>query len=270
MNSFETDILVPMSRIDLFFNEETGQYKFCEINTDGTSSMLEDKILNEALNLSVAYKKFIKDYNVTSFELFDAWVNEFILYYDRFKNIYNKPDKPNILITDFLEKGITAEFKVFKDYFINRGYNSEICDIRDLVYKDDNLYTTYIDENTNEKKLGMKVDAIYRRAVTSDIMNNYDLVLDFIKAVKNKKVCLIGDFHTQIIHNKIIFYVLHSDLIKKYLTKEESIFIKNHIPWTFILNDKNINESDNVYQSILNNKNDYILIVEHLYIKLYF
>ena len=68
MNSFETDILVPMSRIDLFFNEETGQYKFCEINTDGTSSMLEDKILNEALNLSVAYKKFIKDYNVTSFE----------------------------------------------------------------------------------------------------------------------------------------------------------------------------------------------------------
>ena len=53
------------------------------------------------------------------------------------------------------------------------------------------------------------MDAIYRRAVTSDIMKHYEEVGDFIAAVKDNAVCLIGDFRTQIAHNKILYKILH-------------------------------------------------------------
>lgn len=257
INSFESSIPVPMSRIDMFFNEETGQFTFCEINTDGTSSMIEDKILNEAQNLSIAYTDFIKKYNISSFELFDKWVDEFIKYYKIFSQKYNMPEKPNILITDFLNKGITAEFKMFKEYFEKNGYKCEICDIRDLVYKNGELWTSY--NVSGKSELSMKVDAVYRRAVTSDIMNDFSAVENFIKAVKDKKVCVVGDFHTQIIHNKKIFYILSLDIIKSKLTYNEKLFVEHHVPYTFLLDDKNINNDKKIFQDILENKNKWIL-----------
>ena len=40
-------IAVPVCRIDIFYNEENGQFKFCEFNTDGTSAMNENKVLDD-------------------------------------------------------------------------------------------------------------------------------------------------------------------------------------------------------------------------------
>ncbi len=40
---------IPIARIDIFYNEKTGDFKFCEFNTDGTSAMNEDRKLNIAI-----------------------------------------------------------------------------------------------------------------------------------------------------------------------------------------------------------------------------
>ena len=249
LNSFSGDIVVPMSRIDLFYDESTSQFKFCEINTDGTSSMMEDKVLNEAIRKSLIYSKYIKALNLNSFELFDKWIDEFLTYYNQYAKTNNSPKKPNVAIVDFLEKGIGEEFKVFKEYFEKHGLNVEICDIRKLKYIDGALYT----ENKE-----FKIDAIYRRAVTNDIMNNLDDVEDFMKAVNDKKVCLVGDFHTQIIHNKRIFYILHLDEIQKHLSFSERLFIKYHVPMTYLLNDELFNNKM-CYNDICDNKDKWIL-----------
>ena len=50
--------LLPMARIDFFYNEETGAYQYCEFNTDGTSAMNEDRELNLAQQRSTVYKGF--------------------------------------------------------------------------------------------------------------------------------------------------------------------------------------------------------------------
>jgi hypothetical protein len=31
--------MIPIARVDVFFNEETGDYQFCELNTDGSAGM---------------------------------------------------------------------------------------------------------------------------------------------------------------------------------------------------------------------------------------
>ena len=50
------DSLLPIARFDIFYNEETGDFKFCEINTDGTSAMNEDYVLNQAIAMNPAHQ----------------------------------------------------------------------------------------------------------------------------------------------------------------------------------------------------------------------
>ena len=220
---------LPIARIDIFFNPEDYSFKFCEFNADGSSAMNEDRILNITAQSTDTFKKFAEKYDVKTYELFDSWVNEFL-------NIYrtsDKPkDKPNVAIVDFIKYEPSFEFKRFQKHFCDSGLNCEICDIRDLKYDGHDLISP----------TGMKIDAVYRRAVTCDIMADYDSVQPFINAVKDENVVLIGDFKTQVIHNKLVFSILHHDMTKEFLTAEENEFIENHIPFTCVLTPEAVKE----------------------------
>lgn len=214
------DCYLPIARVDIFLNEEDLSFKFCEFNADGSSSMNEDRELNIALTKTAAYSDIVKEYRLEPFELFDSWVKEFISIYGTYKK---KVANPYIAIVDFLEKGSSIEeFEQFRKSFEKAGYDAGICEIRDLEYKDNALYSSD----------GHKIDAIYRRAVTSDIMSDIDAVSAFIAAVRDQNVCLIGSFCTQVIHNKIIFKILSDERTSVFLDENEREFIKMHIPYT--------------------------------------
>ncbi|MHB1484005.1 MAG: glutathionylspermidine synthase family protein [Saccharofermentanales bacterium] len=214
------DCFLPISRIDIFLNEDDLSFKFCEFNADGSSSMNEDRELNIALTKTAAYSDISKEYKLEPFELFDSWVKEFESIYSTYKK---KVEKPYIAIVDFLEKGSSIEeFEQFRKSFEKAGYEAGICEIRDLDYKDNALYSSE----------GRKIDAIYRRAVTSDIMSDIASVPAFLEAVRDQNVCLIGSFCTQVIHNKIIFKILSDERTSRFLDEKERNYIKMHVPYT--------------------------------------
>lgn len=228
LNVPEYDNLLPIARVDLFLNEEDYSYKFCEFNADGCSSMNEDRELNIAFQKSMVYEELIKEYKLHSFELFDTWAEEL-------ENIYKTDSKytanAHVAIVDFLEKGCSMEeFEEFKKAFERRGFTAEVCEIRELAYNGKRLYS----------KTGKIIDVIYRRAVTTDILEKKAEVTDFLKAVEEKNVCLIGNFCTQIIHDKIIFQVLHMPETAALLEENEITFIKQHIPHTVRLTTETI------------------------------
>lgn len=220
------DSVLPIARFDIFFNEETHSFKFCEINTDGTSAMNEDFVLNQALELNIAHKHMKEKYAFRQFELFDTWVETFLSLYDTYEK--KKLGKPYIAIVDFLEHCSITEFEEFQRRFQKYGCECEICEITEMKYKNHVLYSPS----------GHPVDAIYRRAVTTDVMEHYDEVQDFIKAVKNQDVCTIGSFCTQIIHNKWLFKILREEPTLHLLTKEEQLFVNEHIPSTNLMDDR--------------------------------
>ncbi|MCH5210978.1 MAG: hypothetical protein J1F01_08465 [Oscillospiraceae bacterium] len=238
---------LPIARVDIFFNEDDFSFKFCEFNTDGSSAMNEDKELNEAIKLTSTYKKFTEKYNVRTFELFNSWVKTFA---DIYKTYDRAVENPYIVITDFFNGDISREFTAFKKAFENNGFECEICEITDLKYDGSSLISP----------LGRKVDAVYRRAVTCDIMRNYNKVLPFIQAVENNDVCLIGDFKTQVVHNKVVFKVLHDEMTFAFLTDKEAEFVKEHIPYTAHLTAEEIEKHD-----VLNTKNKWVIKPEDSY-----
>ncbi len=246
---------IPIARIDIFYNEQTKEYKFCEFNTDGTSAMNEDRELNNGLRLTKAYQNFVNEYKVKTFELFDSWIDEFLQLYTEFARKKGRNEKPNVVIVDFLEHGTVNEFKIFAERFKERGIACEVCDIRELKF-DGKICTS---------PGGMQVDAIYRRAVTSDIFHHYDEVEAFIAAVRADAVCMMGDFRTQIVHNKILYKVLHLPQVQHLFDKKEQCFIGAHVPYTVSLTREMCEDNPGLWESVRKNKNGWIIKPEDSY-----
>lgn len=237
------DSELPVARIDIFLNEDTGDFKFCEINTDGTSAMNEDRELNCALAKTFAFQKFKEKYTAGSFELFDSFVEEFVRIYNSYKK---KRENFQVAVVDFLDMGTTFEFEQFRQAFERRGIRAEVCEIRNLKYENGSLYS----------ETGMRIDAVYRRAVTCDIMEHLAEIQPFINAVKDCSVCLVGPVGTQIAHSKILFAVLSDPENLQYLTQEEQQFVQRHFPETYLFSsDSKLFSVDEV----LRNKDNWIL-----------
>jgi hypothetical protein len=216
------DVNVPMGRFDIFYYGE--DYKFCELNADGSSAMNEEMELSRILKDSKVVKG-LKKYNMKQFELFDSWINEVEEIFEEYKKNkeeeFKEKEDTNIAIVDFLDRTTPVEIEVFKQHFNNRGYNCYIVDPRNITYKDGELY--------NEDK---KIDIIYRRLVTKDLMERYDQVQDLVKGILAGNTCIIGPIKSQIIHTKKFFQILHNDLFRKYLDEDELEYIDKHIPYT--------------------------------------
>jgi hypothetical protein len=166
------------------------------------------------------------------------------------KIITSSPEKSLIVITDFMENATTNEFTEFQKAFQRAGYDCEIWDMRELKYENGELKTPE----------GKKINAVYRRAVTCDVMQKKDEVQPFLQAVRDNAVCVVGHFRTQVIHNKVIFKILRMDETLNFLSREEREFVLRHVPETFELENGAFELED-----VLQNKNEWLIKPKDLY-----
>ena len=234
------DVLLPMARYDIFLNEETGDFKFCEFNADGTSGMIVNHTLDRIYIDNPAHQHVLYRHELRPFELFESWVRSFL---DVYRTWNQAKESPHVAIVDFLELGTVNEFKEFARTFQRLGVKCCVCDIRDLRYDGRRLKTPS----------GFEVDAIYKRACGDEVMKRIDLIPDFIRCVKDGNVFLCSSFSAQIIHNKWIFGALRHEQTLDFLTPEERDFVMRHIPRTEIF------ATEELKRKVLADKDGYVL-----------
>ncbi len=215
--------LLPIGRFDLFLDEDSLDYKFCEFNTDGSGAMSRDYMIGTALMQGETFKRFAQNRTVRQFELFDSWVEAFM-------NIYNGDahacPNPTIAVTDFRESGVMSDFARFIEAFRRAGYDARFTDIRDFTFDGEHLI-----DSTD----GHPIHAIYRRAVTSEILQHPGECDGFIDAIAARAVCLIGHFRTTVVHSKEVNIALFDKRTRDFLTPQECDFIDAHVPHTYRL-----------------------------------
>lgn len=231
---------IPMARFDVFY-KSNGDLQFCELNADGSSGMIHARELQEAIGNSLVMGELKKNYNIKGFELVDSWAKALL---ENYKEFSKGEEKPQIAIVDFLGEAFSSEFEEFKKTFENLGCKTVIADMRDLVYKEGKLY--YED---------FRIDCIYRRAVTWEVIENQEKVQGFINAYLDGNVCVVGPLRTQLIHNKIIFSILNDPVKTSFLSKEDRSFIEKHIPYTRIFDPKN----KEMLKKTIENKDKFVL-----------
>ena len=229
---------VPICRYDIFYKSRD-EFKFCELNTDGSSAMNEDNEVAPFMLELEAMKQMEKryGYEFSNYELFDSWVDEFK---ELYKETTGKEDF-NLAIADIMESASHEEFEKFKKAFEKKGIKTIICDARDIKRKDGHIYSG-----------DFRIDAVYRRLVTFEAVQHWDEIQEFIDGYLNDEFVMIGSFKSQVMHDKRIFIKLFEDRVKKFLSKDELEFIEKHIPYTAML-------TSETFEEVLKNKDKYII-----------
>ena len=218
--------LLPIGRFDLFLDEADLSFKFCEFNADGSGGMSRDTAFCKVLSETESFKCFAKKHkSVKNFDLIGTWADAFLRIY-KSDPLSKEHPTPTVAITDFEESGVKSDFRMFIEAFEKRSIHARFVDVRKFVFDGQALYDPA--DNT-------RIDAIYRRAVTSEILQHLDECQALIKAVEQEKVCLIGHFRTNIMHTKMINIALFDKSTKEFLTDEEIDFVEKHVCKTYHL-----------------------------------
>lgn len=216
---------LPIMRMDVFTNEDDLSCGFIEFNSDGTSGMTEDRTMNASFAGSRAMAEFKRRHEVRQSDLFDALVEELIRIYDTYER---KVEHPHWAMVDYLEMATMGEFREYCRCFAQHGVDCTIHDVRDLTY----------DGKVLRGRNGVRIDAIWRRTVSNDLLEHWDESQAYLDAVRDGNVALIGSFAGHIVHDKQIFEALRNPRTHEFLTPEEVAFVKERVPQTCFLDSR--------------------------------
>ena len=222
------DSVLPFARVDTFLDEDDYRVKFCEFNADGSSGMNENREITTSVAQSETFKEFASRHQVEGCELFESWVQAFL---DIYATYARRVENPRIAICDYLENGVVDEFHIYADLFRQRGVECVVADVRELSFDGEALHD----------KDGQRIDAIWRRCVTNDVIDHWDESQQLINAVRAAKVALIGSFAGHIVHDKQLFSVLFDERTLEFLDGDEISLIEETVPMTAFLDDDYIN-----------------------------
>jgi hypothetical protein len=209
--------------------------------------MNEDREGAAALTHSATFARASRELGVSlePQELFEGWVDEFLaIYHSSEQARVRGSHTPTVAIVDYMASATPYEFEEFRARFERRGLPCLICDVSQLVYRDDALYGS--DVNPQHPAFGQAtpIDAVYRRAVTGEIVAELEAgdegTRALVRAAEQLRVCMIGGFRTHVAHCKQLFAVLHLPETAAFLTDDETAFIRRHVPYTTRLDRENI------------------------------
>ena len=230
---------IPLARVDIFLNEETGEYQFCELNTDGSAGMVTTDEVTRAVRLSPSFREFERRHpGLASFDICDSWADALI---ETYKGWYG-PGFPDVnpgddytfgdeamslAIVDFSESIDENDVDYFVSLFRDRGVHARFSDVRSLRV-----------EEVKPGRLRLVDDdgpiaCVWRRAVTGELWEKECEGRDaLIRAAEQNLACIIGGWRTWPCATKTVFSVLWSDAAKAHLTPEEVEFVHAHVPYT--------------------------------------
>lgn len=213
---------IPIARVDIFLNEETGDFQFCELNTDGSSGMLVTTEVTRANLQTDTGNRFVAAHPCAVFDIYGACVNAVLACY---REAGGTSEHPVVAAVDYAESIVAEEIEEFARVFAEHGAELHFTDIRDLRY-----------ENGVLSDAQGPIDCVWRRVVISEMLEKPCSGADaFMACVRDGGVPVVGGFRTWPCATKTVFAVLHSPLAERFLSESELAFVHAHVPETYLL-----------------------------------
>ncbi len=211
---------VVFGRFDALLEGES--LKLLEFNCDAPSGaayadQLESVFLSEEL-----VWPFAGEHHLAASERVQSILSTLLSVYEEFGGY----ETPQIAIVDWRNARSSGEFQHIKSHFESKGYKTTIADPRDLQYRGGKLYHK-----------GFRVHLIYRRVAFDEILERLDEVQDFLRAYKEKAVCVANPLRSRLASSKEIFSLLTNPEFDRFFTENENEMKRQHLPWTRCLSD---------------------------------
>lgn len=211
------DERVVWARLDAFLGPTEDDIKFLEFNNDAPAGIGYSAVMTEIfLELPLMQefqKRFLVQPDDSRPQLLKALLDTY--------QVFGGTEHPQIGIVDWESVRTSSDFEILRDYFERSGHPTVIADPRALEMRNGKLY--YGD---------FRIDLVYRRVVTSELLTKLDEVGGFLEAYRTRAACFINSIRCRISENKAFLSFLTDPAHLGHLTEEERRVLDKHIPWT--------------------------------------
>ncbi|MEK7409337.1 MAG: hypothetical protein AAB225_30095 [Acidobacteriota bacterium] len=135
--------------------------------------------------------------------------------------------QPRIAILEFRQTFQTAEqgeYGLLRDLFRSEGCTAEIVWPDQLEYRGGVL-----------RRGSFEIDVVFRRFKIQEFLLRYDLTHPLVRAYRDRKVCVVNSFRSELAHKKAIFDLLTDETLTAGFPAVEKKAIRQYIPWTRIV-----------------------------------
>lgn len=211
---------VVFSRFDALLEGES--LKLLEFNCDAPAGAAYTDQLESAFLSEELIWPFAEEHHLAASERVQSILSTLLSVYEEFGGY----ETPQIAIVDWRHARTTPEFDYMKSHFESKGYKTTIADPRELQYKGGKLYHK-----------GFRVHLVYRRVTLEELVERLDEVQDFLRAYRDKAVCVVNPLRSRLASSKSIFSLLTTPEFDRFFTENENEMKRQHLPWTRCLAD---------------------------------
>jgi len=235
-----------ISRPDAFIGQ--GTCHFIELNCDSPAGPGYTDVQEAIFKKSIVMQKLGKRYRWKKPRRLALLLKALVGCYREFGG---RRSHPTIAIVDWREVRTLPEFELIRDYFIAQGYPCVIADPRELRLRGGKLYAE-----------GIRLDLIYRRVITHELMAKKEECRDFLRAYCLNKVCVVNPLRSRLAGNKAVLSIITNPAYDFLFSAKEIAIRDKYIPWTRrVLDAKKFYGGKRVYltQMIEENRRDLVL-----------
>jgi uncharacterized circularly permuted ATP-grasp superfamily protein len=211
------DESVVWTRLDAFPGAGEDDFYFLEFNHDAPAGIGYSSVMTEIYLELPIVRKFQEKFSLTGLDSRPQLLKSLLDAYKKF----GRTDRPNIAIVDWQGVRTSSDFEILRDFFESEGYPAVIADPRALELRDGKLHAG-----------DFRIDLVYRRVVTSELLAKLDETKPFIEAYRTHAACFVNPFRCRISENKGFLAFLTDPAHLGHLTADERAGLARHIPWT--------------------------------------
>ena len=209
---------------------QNGSLHVLQYNADALSGAAYAEGLSDLFYDCPPVKEFRRRYTLTRVGGKKPFLDALLKAYGMFRaNTSGAKKNPNIGILEMRPVTSRSEYEIFRDYFREAGFPTELVSPDQLEYRNGILRAG------SEKNGPFDIDLIYRRVSAQEFLMRFTLNHPLVQAYRDRKVCVVNSFRSELSHKKAMFALLTDDNLAAKFPPDERKAITEHVPWTRIV-----------------------------------
>jgi len=141
-----------------------------------------------------------------------------------YKESGGKNKRPNIAVVEVRQPHASPESALLAEFFSSEGCATEIVSPDQLEYRNNVL-----------RRGDFAIDVVYRNMTLQEFLVRFDLNHALVRAYKDRAVCMINSFRTELGSKQAIFDLLTDDTVTAKFPAAERKALKDFVPWTRVV-----------------------------------
>jgi hypothetical protein len=197
-----------------------GTLQFVGYTAETPVGAIYGEALNNLFYDAPPVKEFRKKYALTKIGGSRSLLQSLLKAYKEFGG----KKRPKIGILEFrqpFQSKDSGEYVMLTELFRREGYAAEVITPDQLEYRNGVL-----------RRGDFEIDIVYRRVRASEFLVRFDLNHALVRAYRERAVCVVNSFRSELAQKKAIFDLLTDDSITSAFPAAERKAIRDYIPWT--------------------------------------